>query len=427
MGTRRSNIIIVAVILVAAGRIDLRDRRRSRPSSASTSAAAPSSSTRAQPSAENPTVDSEDIDRAIEIIRDRVDALGVSEPEIAPLGTDQIQISLPNVQDAQRAIEQVGDTAKLYFYDLEPNVVPLDPKVDRGHAGEPPAAVDDEPLRRGRARLRSRTRSATTSARRPARSSTCSRRRAASTSPARSRASATSSRPTRRKAVPKDDQQDLRGPAGDDRRRGPENSDNPDAPPALLRPQDRPALSGDDIKNPEQNFDQNNQPNVTFDFTDEGRVAFQQITREIAQRGQESLGAAVRVRDRPRRRDRLAADHRLHREPGRDRRPHRRPDLGQLHHPGGPGPRDVPEDRRAAGRAEADQPEHGHRDARPAGARRRAQGGPDRPAARLDLLPPLLPLPRRDRDPRPRRLRDLLPRDHEADPDHADAAGHRRV
>ena len=50
--------------------------------------------------------------------------------------------------------------------------------------------------------------------------------------------------------------------------------------------EDRPALSGDDIKNPEQNFDPTtNQPNVTFDFTDYGQAAFQEVTRKIAQRG----------------------------------------------------------------------------------------------------------------------------------------------
>ena len=49
---------------------------------------------------------------------------------------------------------------------------------------------------------------------------------------------------------------------------------------------DRPALSGDDIKNPEQNFDPTtNQPNVTFDFTDAGQSGFQDVTRKIAQRG----------------------------------------------------------------------------------------------------------------------------------------------
>jgi SecD/SecF fusion protein len=51
--------------------------------------------------------------------------------------------------------------------------------------------------------------------------------------------------------------------------------------------QDNPALSGTDIRNPEQNFDQQggNSPIVTFDFTDKGRRAFQDTTRAIAIRG----------------------------------------------------------------------------------------------------------------------------------------------
>ncbi len=53
--------------------------------------------------------------------------------------------------------------------------------------------------------------------------------------------------------------------------------------------QDDPALSGTDIKNPKQNFDQQgNQPIVTFNFTSKGRQAFQDITRKIAQRGQDN-------------------------------------------------------------------------------------------------------------------------------------------
>ncbi len=54
--------------------------------------------------------------------------------------------------------------------------------------------------------------------------------------------------------------------------------------------QDNPALSGTDIRNPEQNFDQQfgNQPVVRFKFTDRGREAFQEITRAIAQRGRDN-------------------------------------------------------------------------------------------------------------------------------------------
>ena len=48
--------------------------------------------------------------------------------------------------------------------------------------------------------------------------------------------------------------------------------------------QDRPGLSGTDIKSPEQSFDTSvgNEPIVTFNFTDKGRKAFQAITRRVA-------------------------------------------------------------------------------------------------------------------------------------------------
>ena len=49
---------------------------------------------------------------------------------------------------------------------------------------------------------------------------------------------------------------------------------------------DNPVLGGADIKNPEQNFeDGSSGPIVTMEFSDEGRRAFAQTTREIAQRG----------------------------------------------------------------------------------------------------------------------------------------------
>lgn len=49
---------------------------------------------------------------------------------------------------------------------------------------------------------------------------------------------------------------------------------------------DNAALSGSEIKDPQQNMDQFNQPNVTFEFTGSGQEAFQDITRRIAQEGQ---------------------------------------------------------------------------------------------------------------------------------------------
>ena len=87
----------------------------------------------------------------------------------------------------------------------------------------------------------------------------------------------------------------ARGPEGRARRarrRSPvgDNGKEPPAPDRWWVVLDRPALSGTDLKNPEQNFDQRGggQPIVTFDFTDKGLGVFQDITRTIAQRGADS-------------------------------------------------------------------------------------------------------------------------------------------
>ncbi len=76
-----------------------------------------------RPTPQVPEVTQEALDDATETIRKRTDALGVSEPEIQRSGRDQISIGLPDVQNAERAIEQVGTTAQLQFYDWEPNVL----------------------------------------------------------------------------------------------------------------------------------------------------------------------------------------------------------------------------------------------------------------------------------------------------------------
>jgi preprotein translocase subunit SecD len=57
---------------------------------------------------------SSDLKTAIEIIRNRVDALGVAEPEITQQG-NSIVIELPGVKNQQRALQLVGRTAQLLF------------------------------------------------------------------------------------------------------------------------------------------------------------------------------------------------------------------------------------------------------------------------------------------------------------------------
>src|SRR6266508_1232347 len=57
---------------------------------------------------------SDNLDVALEIIRQRVDALGVAEPEIVRQGSN-ILVQLPGVQNKDRAIKLVGETAELRF------------------------------------------------------------------------------------------------------------------------------------------------------------------------------------------------------------------------------------------------------------------------------------------------------------------------
>ena len=63
-----------------------------------------------------PTEDADDdaMDQAVEIIRQRVDGLGVAEPEITRQG-DAIVIQLPGIDDREQALELVGQTAELRF------------------------------------------------------------------------------------------------------------------------------------------------------------------------------------------------------------------------------------------------------------------------------------------------------------------------
>ena len=61
----------------------------------------------------------DDLDRSVDIMRDRVDKLGVTEPEIRKQGTNQIVIQLPGVSNPAAAAEIIGTTAQLELYDLE--------------------------------------------------------------------------------------------------------------------------------------------------------------------------------------------------------------------------------------------------------------------------------------------------------------------
>jgi len=63
----------------------------------------------------NAPVDNDAVNRALEIIRNRIDQLGVSEPLIQRQGERRILIQLPGVEDSETAAEIIGKTALLEF------------------------------------------------------------------------------------------------------------------------------------------------------------------------------------------------------------------------------------------------------------------------------------------------------------------------
>src|SRR5512144_2994423 len=52
-----------------------------------------------KPTSQQPKITSEALDRALTLLRERVDRLGVSEPEIQRSGSDQITVGLPDVKN----------------------------------------------------------------------------------------------------------------------------------------------------------------------------------------------------------------------------------------------------------------------------------------------------------------------------------------
>ena len=67
------------------------------------------------PAAELRQIRTSAVDQALEKIRNRIDAFGVSEPSISKQGTNRIVVQLPGLKDPQRAIELIGRTAQLEF------------------------------------------------------------------------------------------------------------------------------------------------------------------------------------------------------------------------------------------------------------------------------------------------------------------------
>src|SRR4051794_11777155 len=247
-----------------------------------------------KPTAQQPKVTQDALARALDIMRQRVDAFGVSEPELQQLGADQIQANLPGVSDAQRAADQVGNTAQMFFYDWEANVLDESCKTDPTQPNGGQTAITGLYQAVQQASKCKPQQDANNSAADKAQFYAFDK---VSHKPLANGQSFESKDEANRALSPADRSRAtiLEVPAGilvvrDETPAPTKANPNPKPPDRWWVIQDNPALSGTDIKNPEQNFDQQagNEPIVTFDFTSKGRKAFSDITRRIAQRGQEN-------------------------------------------------------------------------------------------------------------------------------------------
>src|SRR3989338_3011200 len=70
------------------------------------------------------------VDRALEVIRNRIDEFGVREPSIQRQGEDEIVVQLPGVTDRDRAIQLIGKTALLEFKLVSPDLEKLKSALD---------------------------------------------------------------------------------------------------------------------------------------------------------------------------------------------------------------------------------------------------------------------------------------------------------
>lgn len=83
------------------------------------------------------------LDQAVEVIRKRVDSLGVSEPDITPYGDEQILVQIAGIDNEQmkQAREQLQRVAKLEFAIVNPNSAGILAQVEAGQTIMPPGTI----------------------------------------------------------------------------------------------------------------------------------------------------------------------------------------------------------------------------------------------------------------------------------------------
>jgi SecD/SecF fusion protein len=281
-----------------------------------------------KPTAQSKVTD-ESLERAINIMRKRVDQLGVASPEIQRSGAREIDVQLPDVTNSQRAQDEVGKTAQLYFYDWEPNVIGANGKPaptegtvtgddtggqDGGAGGSTSGLLEYNAVLRAAKRPPILRDTDTTW------SPGCTPQQVGSciygswylldTAPGHESVLCAGGKPI---CAPAETEANLyadnyKPPAGskpkavrvnpgtvliqarpDETAAGKITTESPNS---FYVINDEPVLTGADVTNPQQGFDEGGggtgAPNVNFSFTSHGKKVFEAVTKKIAHRGQEA-------------------------------------------------------------------------------------------------------------------------------------------
>ncbi len=266
--------------------------------------------------------------KAMDIVCKRLQTIGRISGQVSALGEERIRVVLPQTENLHRVAAQIGVTSPVYLYDWEPNLIGTEKAIGGIPGQQPPIPAFKKAQAEWKAAGRnvfdgSENLQLIHSGAFPTAYDAA--LLAAKQHPVSHCSACSTDRPRfylfERKAPheliagPEDTKKGLYvNSTGQERSRNgivvkvpagtvlvsekpTDRSGKTDltAQPGWYALRDRPALSGAEITEPEQNFDQLDQPNVTFGFTKKGRKAFQEVTRRIAQLGRAHAVGPVSV------------------------------------------------------------------------------------------------------------------------------------
>ena len=258
--------------------------------------------------------------KTIALIRSRLRSIGVAGAAVAHRGDNEITVSLPEIADPDRVRKEVGTTAQLDFYDWEPSLIGRERTIGAHPGRQPPAAALREAQSEWRAAGRTGRDVDQLIFDGAFPSAYGAVKLASEQKPIQGCSKCSKRKPTFYLFSEDDKDELISGPVSSKRdlyvsatggklpHRGevvevpvgtvvvselPQREGLPikGAEPGWYALAGEPALTGSEITNPEEKSGESGEPVVVFEFTDSGRKAFHEVTRQIARRGrEEALG-----------------------------------------------------------------------------------------------------------------------------------------